>query len=951
MTLKYWRDHEPILLAFESAWRKNTPPAIDMCLAGVIVNERTSLVAELVMIEFEHRFQLGKVCDMDDYFATYPELVQDPDVRTELLRHEFRMRKNLGSPPTDPELKRRFPGDNTIVGLRNEIFSEPVASIESLVQPGAEIDSYLIEQRAGRGAFASVYSAVDTRLQRRVAIKFLTSSEIRHESRIRLRREAQAVGALRHPNIVPVYDTGIYREHDYIVTRFVDGVTLDRWSTTNPPGVRESVEIVSRLASALSHAHSAGIVHRDIKPANVMIENGVPQLVDFGLAYIGDSSQRLTLEGDLVGTPAYMSPEQAAGQGWQADPRSDIYALGALLYQMVFQKLPFEGTTTEIISQIIHREPAIERDSTKGINRDLQIIILKCLQKEPLHRYQSAAELEHDLSSYLDAKPIKARPVSLAGQLTRWSKRRPGVAALLVGVAALSIFGIGVASQLLFVSAQRDRAQLAEQETRGLLANSAADAGRLAMQKGKMSEAIRHFEQAIQQGYENRPELLLNLVEANFVLQNYDDAANRLRETIVETDDSQPLSALTLWRAELAFAGFPEFGDSEQLFERARDLNLSSADAEFVLGMLADTSIGAANNFRKAVELDPYHHRARRMLILLLLSLAKVGEADSEIGIARNLYPADNDFLLLDCLSQAVAGDLSAVEKNLNDSTLDSEAIQDWKQMCNSLFTAAHDTQSGTGNGQDTIQWLENLRRRFRNEFSPLLQERKMRLPPEIERAFVEFSSQLPNLLRHGELECTKALESLVEVHAESSLYLALGDLNLVSLGAVADETNGETELLEQAREAYRASLQFDGYFKQSDQAPWLGIFTTSMMLALIHQHDIEANMLEYTKASRQIQHESVSSFSRARALTLAAFAANDLDEAGRWITRWLQLDAPNKSSRIDVVWHRAILCQKRQDWLGAIKFYRGVLKLDPNNEAGQNALEAAIRNAETIIK
>ena len=270
--------------------------------------------------------------------------------------------------------------------------------------------------------------------------------------------------------------------------------------TDNPLSVRHAVEVVVQLGAALEHAHCAGIVHRDIKPANVMMEDDLPLLLDFGLAHLVNTSQQLTHEGDLVGTPAFMPPEQADGRGWQADPRSDIYSLGALLYQMVFRRLPFAGTTTEIISQVISREPFIPRDSDSLISRDLQTIILKCLQKDPSDRYQSADDLRKDLQSYLDGKPIVARPIGLAGRLLKWTRRRPVVAFLLAGVVTLTAFGGGVATQLQQVTAERDRAREAETETQFLLARSAADAGRLAMQRGKVTSAVQHFEQALDRG-------------------------------------------------------------------------------------------------------------------------------------------------------------------------------------------------------------------------------------------------------------------------------------------------------------------------------------------------------------------------------------------------------------------------------------------------------------------
>ncbi len=938
-------------MAFETAWQQGPPPRIDEILADVKVDSQTSLLAELVMIDFEHRWQRGDVSNLDSYFDRFPELKQDHDLRVELLRHEFQLRKSAGKSPTEPELELRFAGDPSVVELQNRMGAQLSASLGSLLTTGAMVGSYEIQQCIGKGAFAAVYSAVDTTLQRDVALKFLTVSDVNSSSRMRLRREAQAVASLKHPNILPVFGAGNYQGHDYVVARLVDGVTLDQWISGNPPAVRESVEVVAQLSSALDHAHRAGIVHRDIKPANVMIEQNVPILLDFGLAHLVDSSQHLTREGDVVGTPAFMPPEQADGRGWQADPRSDIYSLGALLFLMVFRRLPFEGTTAEIIGQILSREVSLPRGANFQVGRDLQTIILKCLEKEPSDRYQTADDLRNDLQLFLDGKPIVARPIGLAGRLTKWSRRRPAIAILLTGVIILAAFGGGAATQLRLVTSQRDRAQDAEKKTQVLLAASAADAGRLAMQRGKLETAVKHFEQAIDRGYPDRTELLLSLVEANFALRKIDESAKLLDSALTASTADQHRPAIAMWQAELALEGQTQIGNGEQLFAEASQLPLSPVDEQYVQGVLADSSLEAVERFRHATEIDPYHYRSRRMLIFMLLSLARVEESELQIRIARQLYPDDQDFLLLDGLNRAVSGDVEAAEELVQESKLERSDKERWSRFCRRIHEITNEGLFEPENDNQSIVRLHQLSEQFQKEFLVLLRERNWRFPPRISRRFSVFTNRLPSLLTKGAQPSADALEQLVAIHPESSLFLTLGALRLVGVSASDNDRKNQISLLEKSRDSFRLSLEYPGFLRQSEQCAWVSVFTTSMTLALVHRHEFEKNQKQYAEASRLVSFESVRSYNQARAFTIAAITSNDLEEADRWMTRWLQLQKDNDQSQMDLCWHQAILYKRHEDWLNVMGSCERILDVDANHPDASGLLNLAVKNIEASLQ
>jgi serine/threonine-protein kinase len=321
--------------------------------------------------------------------------------------------------------------------------SEPAVGRGRADQPTAELPrvvGYEVQAVVGHGGMGVVYRARHLRLDRAVALKMLLAGAYAGpEERERFQREAEAAAGLRHANIVQLYDAGELDGRPYFTMELVEGGSLAQKIAGMPQPARPSAALMVQLAEAVQFAHQSGIVHRDLTPANVLLAtDGTPKVTDFGLARRLEGGSGLTLSGIPMGTPSYMAPEQARGEKGAVGPSTDVYALGATLYEMLTGRPPFRAeTSTGTLQQVLHDDPVPPSRLNPAVPRDLQTICLKCLSKEPPRRYASAAALADDLRRFLRWEPIAARRAGPLERLARWARRSPAAAGL-VGVALLA---------------------------------------------------------------------------------------------------------------------------------------------------------------------------------------------------------------------------------------------------------------------------------------------------------------------------------------------------------------------------------------------------------------------------------------------------------------------------------------------------------------------------------
>jgi eukaryotic-like serine/threonine-protein kinase len=343
-------------------------------------------------------------------------------------RRQFAIIDRMANASDVPTLEHTPSDPAATLTANGVVITTPREAPSDFAPPGYEIHGEL-----GRGGMGVVYRARQIVVDRPVALKvILGAAHAGPDQLARFRAEATAAARLQHPNIVQIFEVGEHAGTPFFSLELVEGGSLADHLRGEPQPPRKAAEIVRSLATAVEHAHSRGIVHRDLKPANVLLAGGVPKVTDFGLAKQVTGDSKLTQSGAILGTPSYMAPEQAAGNGATVGPAADVYALGAILYECLTGRPPFRAAAVmDTVIQVVFDDPIPPSRLQPKLPRDLETICLKCLAKTPEQRYPSAAELAADLDRFLNGEPVRARPTAAVVKWWKWARRHPARAIVL----------------------------------------------------------------------------------------------------------------------------------------------------------------------------------------------------------------------------------------------------------------------------------------------------------------------------------------------------------------------------------------------------------------------------------------------------------------------------------------------------------------------------------------
>jgi serine/threonine protein kinase len=563
----------------------------------------------------------------------------------------------------------------------------------TIARMSKDFGDYELLEEIGRGGQGVVYRARQKSLNRIVALKVIGLAHWATEAHVkRFRMEAEAAAQLDDQRIVPIYEIGERDGACYFSMKFIKGGQLDKIIGSELMPGRKAAELMAKLAHTLHHAHQNGVLHRDVKPGNILLDaKGEPHLTDFGLARLVETESTVTRTLEVLGTPSYMAPEQAAGNNTQLTSATDVYGLGAVLYQLLTGHPPFAGVTTyETVRMVLETQPRQPRLCNSKVDRDLETICLKCLEKEPARRYVSAQALAEDIERFLRNEPIRSRRSSQLEHAWRWCKRKPLVASLIAAlILVVAIGSVGVLLESRRIQKERDlvrRANLSEQEKARLAAeqtnNPAAYEAYLrgrafAFEGGSQlvesdpDGAIRSYQEAVKLD----PSFALAWAYLSFKqserywVEALDASPARLAAAKDALDHALALGpdfpethlALGYYRYYVRrdFIGaLEEFRRAEQDLPNDFDITFAIATIQRRLGHWEE----AIAQFRRAIQLDPRSSHANNQLTVTYAGLRRFPEALATADRVLAWDPADGTALGMKASVFWARGDLEAVE-------------------------------------------------------------------------------------------------------------------------------------------------------------------------------------------------------------------------------------------------------------------------------------------------
>lgn len=541
-----------------------------------------------------------------------------------------------------------------------------------------KVGPYKILGLLGTGGMGVVYRAEQDKPRRHVALKVMRPWAVGPEQLYRFKREAEALGRLQHDGIARIYEAGEIGagagSQPYLAMELIDGEPLTVYADRHKLSIPQRLRLMIQICQAVQHAHYEGVVHRDLKPANVLVDkDGRPKVLDFGVAHVTENDTlpqaRQTAVGQLVGTLPYMSPEQAEGNPAQVDRLSDVYALGVTCYELLTGQLPYDlkgKTALAAVRMICETEPMPISSVNKVIDRDLDAVVTKALEKDKARRYQTADALAADLERYLNYEPVTARPGGAVYKARKFAKRHPAWVTLGSVLVLALAFGIPL---IAWAVIQGDRANLAEKEKSQLQvvadlkakenarleADGFVQKARLAGQKGQWRDALANYDKALEFGHPDSIGLRLNKIRASQAINDYDTCLREIEVLAAAPNLGENEGSVLLLQGDILLGR--DDGKAEHHIRRARDKRLSTAEDAYAAALLAKSTPEAVDLLRKTLVRDPYQPRARAALELLLITLGRLDEARLELKVHQTFFPDDINTKVLRALLLALQRD------------------------------------------------------------------------------------------------------------------------------------------------------------------------------------------------------------------------------------------------------------------------------------------------------
>jgi WD40 repeat protein/tRNA A-37 threonylcarbamoyl transferase component Bud32 len=606
---------------FEQAWKSAGPagenrPLIEQFVTLKECSSRPWLIEEILALDIAYRRRLGERPSLADYKTRFPDAL-------ELMTPLFVETPNPSGPDVTDEFQPETAGDTNRTAHRSNTGSGASAISHDL--PELEGSGFEILSELGRGGMGVVVQARHVKLNRVVALKMVLGWGDRKEL-IRFLAEAESVAAVRHPNVVQVYEYGELSGRPYMALEYLPGGTLDdRLKRDGVLDAREAAALVGSIAAGVAAAHAEGIVHRDLKPGNVLFDaGGEPKVADFGLAKKA-FGEELTQTGAIMGTPAYMAPEQASGGSKFVGPQADVWALGVILFQCLSGRRPFMSERRdELLAQILTSDPEPLSSAVRKLPRDIELICRKCLEKNPAERYATARELADDLSRFAAGEPISIRPTGLLEWTYKWAKRKPAVAALYAGMVAGAVLVAVTVVVALFArqaAQDRDAAVIAEGEADAAkkLAEEARDQLHLqnaALDKARAGEKEQRLAAEKARDGEKKAKDEVELEREKLAVVEYGRA---MEVTHHEWQDNNVTAALSLLNGSDPRHRGWEWGYLERIvdsslltlkpYKGGGSASIFSPDGSFVLGCGLNIRVAILCDARTGIELLEFKKR------------------------------------------------------------------------------------------------------------------------------------------------------------------------------------------------------------------------------------------------------------------------------------------------------------------------------------------------------